>query len=149
MERSWYCKKKVTASTDGIPPIASIDKVKPLALEKVCPACGSDNDATAIACTNCGNNIAKFKAQPRQRQRDEAGAKPAQQPHETVMKGMPVTRMHVPGMPIAAQVLPPTKMIPTPNKPIKPKRLLSDDDVSVVDDAHMSNVEHSANHLGL
>jgi hypothetical protein len=82
--------------------------------------------------------------------------------------------MHVPGMPRAAQsALSPNKPIepritgrpkpplrpsqpmsppeanPLSNEPIKPKRMISDDDVNVVDNDHMRNIEHSADHLGL
>jgi hypothetical protein len=59
--------------------------------------------------------------------------------------------MFIPGVPLAraAQIMPSIKINPQHIKPIKPKKQISDDDVSVVDDEHLSNVQHSADHLEL
>jgi ribosomal protein L40E len=117
-----------------------------LALEKVCPTCGSDNSANAINCYNCGFNIARFKATPRPRERDKSGEKPATNQHEVILNNTPVNKIFVPGPTIASQSVGVNKLI----KPIEPqKKLISDDEAEVVDDVHLSDIEHSAEHLGL
>ena len=139
----------IAQSLPKIPSLPPIDKVKPLALEKVCPTCSSDNTPTAVVCINCGADIAKIRALPKQRKRDQQGEQKGQNPHETLMMGVPINKVHVPGLATAAQSLIPTKMN-QPVKPMKPNRKrISDDDIQVVDENHLSNVERSANHLGL
>ncbi len=116
--------------------------MKPIGNKKVCPICQSDNKSSDTKCTNCGGSLAGVRSQLVPPKPSEPGEQKGQNEHETV-------RMHVPGMPRAAQTMLPPKTVSLPNKPIKPKRMISDDDVDVVDESHMSNVEHSANHLGL
>ena len=139
----------IAQSLPKIPSLPPIDKVKPLALEKVCPTCRSDNTPTAVVCINCGADIAKIRALPKQRKRDQQGEQKGQNPHETLMMGVPINKVHVPGLAAAAQSLLPRTMNPAV-KPMKPNRKrISDDDIQVVDENHLSNVERSANHLGL
>jgi hypothetical protein len=65
------------------------------------------------------------------------------------MMGVPINKVHVPGLAAAAQSLIPRTTNPAV-KPMKPNRKrISDDDIQVVDENHLSNVERSANHLGL
>lgn len=145
-------KKKVIAQGIGeIPKIAPLDKPKPLGGEKQCPACLSDNKATATSCVNCGVSLKGVPSKIKPRQRDQKGEQTGQNTKENVFMGMPVTRMGVPGVPLAraAQVMLNPKMNSQPIKPIKPKRQISDDDVSVVDENHLIDVQHSADHLGL
>lgn len=138
-------------SSLDIPPLPSIDKVKPLALEKICPICSSDNNPTAVLCANCGGDIAATKAMPKQRKRDDKGSQKGQNRHEVMFKGMPINKMHVPGFGVSAQVPYNANLKPIkPIKPIKPKRqMISDDDVEVVDENHLNNIQNSANNLGL
>lgn len=138
----------IAQSLPKIPSLPPIDKVKPLALEKVCPTCSSDNTPTAVVCANCGADIAKIRALPKQRKRDQQGEQKGQNPHETLMMGVPINKVHVPVL-AAAQSLIPRTTNPAV-KPMKPNRKrISDDDIQVVDENHLSNVERSANHLGL
>jgi len=138
----------IAQSLPKIPSLPPIDKVKPLALEKVCPTCSSDNTPTAVVCANCGADIAKIRALPKQRKRDQQGEQKGQNPHETLMRGVPINKVHVPVL-AAAQSLIPRTTNPAV-KPMKPNRKrISDDDIQVVDENHLSNVERSANHLGL
>jgi len=145
-------KKKVISQGLGeIPKIAPLDKPKPLGGEKQCAVCLSDNKATATACVNCGASLQGIPSKIKPPQRDQKGPQNQQNTKEKVFMGMPVTPMGIPGVPLAraAQSQPFPKTIPNVIKPIKPKRKISDDDVSVVDENHLSNVEHSADHLGL
>jgi ribosomal protein L40E len=70
----------IAQSLPKIPSLPPIDKVKPLALEKVCPTCSSDNTPTAVVCANCGADIAKIRALPKQRKRDQQGEQKGQNP---------------------------------------------------------------------
>lgn len=141
----------------GMPPLPSMnDTVGGLSFQ--CSSCGKNvANATAI-CDNksCPNPAAKKIVKPKNKP-DEKGKNPFLQQHERVYKGMPVTNMHVPGsIPIAAQVNPTQlqkPMIPQTVPSVKPivknRKQLSDDDAQVVDPSHLSNCEHSADHLGL
>lgn len=148
----------------GIDSIPSIEKVKPLAMEKVCPACGKDLPPTAVTCdnTSCPNPsaVATMSSRPKPRTPDQKGSGGARiQQHETIVNNRPVSRMYVPGTPIAAQSTLPMSKVPTtaPSQPVAPavnpikkkRQMISDDDVQVVDHQHLSNIEHSADHLGL
>jgi len=144
-------KKKVIASDDlGIGSLPSIEQTKPLGGVKQCPSCGSDNSATEIICVNCKAPIPKGTRTYNQKQRDKKGKQKGANPHEVVFMGAPVNRQFVPGFgrPIEAQIIPSNKTIPLVN-PIKNKKLISDDDAEFVDDHHLSDVENSANELGL
>ena len=127
----------MTAEGYGVPPISAIDKVKPIGNKKVCPVCQSDNKSTDIKCTNCGKSLAGVRSQLVPPKRSEPGER------------QEVTRTFVPGSPITAQANKPGTIIPSV-KPIKPnRRPISDDEVEVTDENHLSNVENSASGLGL
>lgn len=132
----------MTADSYGIPPIPSINTVKPIGNKKICPTCQSDNKSTDIKCTNCGGSLAGVRSQLVPPRPSEPGEQRGQNEHEVV-------KMHVPGMPRAAQSAQPGMIIPSV-KPIEPKRRpISDDDVQVTEESHLSNVEMSADGLGL
>lgn len=133
-----------------------------MALEKVCPACGKDLPPTAVKCDNqsCPNPtaVATTSSCPKQRKPDAEGEAPRIQQQVTLLNNTPTNKMIVPGIPMQAQaVMPlaktaprPMAPMPMPRKPInQKKRLISDDDAQVVDEGHLSNCDHSADHLGL
>jgi hypothetical protein len=138
----------VTANGYGIPPIPPINEVKPIGNKKICPVCSSDNKSSDTKCTNCGKSLAGVRSRLVPPKPSEPGKQTGQNEHQVVNKGAPI-RTHVPGLPVAAQVVP-QKTITPQVKPIKPNRkLISDDEVSVTDEGHLSNVETSAEGLGL
>lgn len=151
MERS-CCKKKIIAQGFEIPKISPLDKPKPLGGEKQCPACSSDNKATATVCVNCGHSLQGVPSKIKPPQRDPEGSQKRQNTKEKVHMGVPIIPMGIPGVPIAraAQSVPNHKMISPGIKPIKQKKqLISDDDAGVVDESHLQNVDQSASALGL
>jgi hypothetical protein len=77
----------------------------------------------------------------RANQRDQKGPQAKQVAHEQVVRGQPVTKIHVP----AANIISAQKKLPI--NPIK--KPISDDSVDVVDEGHLQQVEESAEACGL
>lgn len=118
-------------------------------METICADCGKTISRTSTVCDNpsCSRRSGKKITRPKNKP-DEKGKNPRLQQHEVVYQGMPVNKMSIPGVPIAAQIT--NTMIKPQVKPIKNKtRMISDDDAEIVDERHLSNVEQTANHLGL
>jgi len=145
----------------GIAPIPKIPSISSLSgengpegIETICADCGKTISQSA-ACDNpsCSRMTGKKLTRPKNKPDDE-GKNPRLKEHVVTFKGAPVNVTHVPGFSLAAQSNIPVQqnvqpIAPLVRKPIPKKVLISDDDAQISDVAHLGNVEHSANHLGL